>query len=75
MYFLIFIISEGFENHAIFVLDFAIFFVNSLAGQIRNVDEHDKVWSEVVYEYLEHFQIFSCPLEGWTLFSTDLHVE
>jgi hypothetical protein len=47
MFFLIFTISEGFENHAIFVLDCAVFLVNSLAGQIRNVDEHEKVRSEV----------------------------
>lgn len=47
MFFLIFMISEGFENHAIFVLYCAVFLVNSLAAQIRNVDEHEKVRSEV----------------------------
>ncbi len=47
MFFLIFMISGGFENHAIFVLDCAVFLVNSLAAQIRNVDEHEKVRSEV----------------------------
>lgn len=37
-------------------LDCAVFLVNLLAAQIRNVDEHEKVRSEVDQDYLELFR-------------------